>query len=133
MSTSDAIEALAAASKGLLYQSESDEPFETFTWGKANGELTGPQVLKCVKKAAKTSVKEIAVADFFKDLTAAEDWHGDEEKAVVQQYKKLLEVIRKNLPDAKVFKVGKTKVDVYVAGKTDEGDWAGVKTAAVET
>jgi len=44
-----------------------------------------------------------------------------------------LEVIRQHLSDAKVFKVGHRKVSVFIVGKTDEGDAAGLKTTAVET
>jgi len=32
-----------------------------------------------------------------------------------------------------VFRVGKVKVDVFVVGKTADGDWAGLRTTSVET
>lgn len=131
MSTNDAIAALEKASEGLLYQSESDEPFTTFKW-KADGELTAAAVLKCARKPAKTPVEEVPLADFFKDLTTDQDWYGEEEKATAEQYRGLLKAVKQNLADAKVFKVGKTKVSVFIVGKTD-GDWAGLKTTAVET
>jgi hypothetical protein len=51
----------------------------------------------------------------------------------VEQYRDLLAVIRQNLSDAKVFKVGATRVSVFIVGKTDEGDWGGLRTTAVET
>jgi len=130
MSTNEAIKALKDASEGLLYQSESDEPFTVFKW-KGEGELTKEAVLKRARKPASASVEELSLEEFFKDLTAAQDWHG--EKAVVTQYTKLLEVIRQNLSEAKVFKVGQRKVTVFIVGKTDEGDGAGIKTSAVET
>lgn len=133
MSTNDAIAALENASQGLLYQSESDEPFETFIWKKAEGELNAAAVLKRAKKPAKAPVQVLTLADFFKDLTTPQDWHGDEEKAIVAQYRSLQDAVQKNLTDAKVFKVGKKKVSIFVVGKTDEGDWAGLKTMSVET
>jgi len=132
MATSDAMKALEGASKGLLYQSESDEPFTVFQW-KADGELTADKVLKRARKGTKTPAEEMSLQDFFKDLTAEQDWHGEEEKAAVEQYQKLREVIEKNLSDVKVVKVGQRKVSVFIVGKTDEGDWAGLKTTAVET
>jgi hypothetical protein len=49
------------------------------------------------------------------------------------RYRKFLEVLRQNLTDVKVFKVGKTNVSVFIVGNTDEGDWAGLQTTAVET
>jgi hypothetical protein len=133
MSTNDAIAALEKASQGLLYQSESDEPFVSFVWKKAEGELNAAAVLKRAKKPAKTPVQEVALADFFKGLTKEEDWYEAEEKAAAAKYRSLQQMVTKTLTDAKVFKVGKTKVSVYIVGKTDEGDWAGLKTTAVET
>ena len=133
MSTSDAIKALAEASKDLTYQSETDEPFETFVWKQADGELTSAKVLKRVRKAARTPVEKVELDDFFDELTQDQDWHGDEEKTAVEQYKKLLAVIKKQLKDPAVYKVGRKKVAVYVVGETDEGDWAGLKTTAIET
>ncbi len=112
---------------------ECDEPFEAFNWGKAVGELNAGAVRKRVKKGAKTPVEEITPDEFFEPLTTGEDWHGPEEKAIVEQYKKLSAAVKKTLAGAKVFKVGKTKVGICIVGKTDQGDWAGLSTTAVET
>src|SRR5262245_225766 len=133
MSTAAAVAALKAASKGLTYQSESDAPFTAFTWKGAKGDPTKEEVLKRARKPPKAPVEGVPLEDFFKDLTAEQDWHGEEEKADVQKYRNLQEAVQANLSGAKVFKVGQRKVDVYIVGKTDEGDWAGLKTTAVET
>ena len=117
----------------MLYQSESDEPFTTFTWKKAEGELTTDKLLKRVQKPASSPVQEVPLKDFFKDVTTEQDWHEEEEKATVEKSRNLLAVIQQNLSNVKVFKVGETKVSVFIVGKTDEGDWAGLKTTAVET
>ncbi len=133
MSSIDAIAALTIASEGLLYPSEADEPFTTFTWKESEGELTKEKLLKRARKPARSPVREVPLQDFFKDLTTAQDWHGQEEKATVEKFRNLLAVIRQHLSDVKVFKVGATKVGVFIIGKTDEGDLAGLKTTAVET
>jgi Nuclease A inhibitor-like protein len=133
MSSADAIAALTTASRGLLYPSESDEPFTTFTWKEAEGELTKEKLLKRAHKPVSSRVQEVPLQDFFRDLTTAQDWHGEAEKATVEKYRNLLEVIRQNLSGVKVFKVGATKVEVFIVGKTDEAGWAGLTTTAVET
>jgi hypothetical protein len=133
MSSTEASAALAKASQGLLYPSESDEPFTAFTWKGAEGELTKEKLLKRARKPASSPVQEVPLKDFFKDLTTEQDWHGEEEKAAVEKYRNLLEALRQNLSDVKVFKVGTAKVGVFIVGKTEEGDWAGLKTTAVET
>jgi hypothetical protein len=53
--------------------------------------------------------------------------------ATVAKYKKLPEVLKSTLSGVKIYKVGQRKVTVYIVGTTDEGDWAGLKTTAVET
>jgi hypothetical protein len=78
-------------------------------------------------------VREVAFDKFFADLTKEEDWHEEEEKAMVEKYRNLVEVLRAQLSDLKVFRVGETEVTIDVVGKAPSGNWAGVKTAAVET
>jgi hypothetical protein len=133
MSTNDAIAALEKASHGLLYESESDAPFVSFVWKQADGDLNTAKVLKRAKKSAKTPVQEVTLADFFQNMTTDQDWHGDEEKATVGKYRGLVDTIQKSLAGAKVYKLGSRKMTIYIVGKTDEGDWAGLKTTAVET
>jgi Nuclease A inhibitor-like protein len=133
MSNANATAALTKASTGLRYQSESDEAFTTFTWKKAEGDLTKEKLLERARKPASSPVQEVPLEDFFKDLTTQQGWQGEEEKAALEKYRNLLKVLRQSLSDVKVFKVGETKVSVFIVGKTAEGDWAGLKTTAVET
>ena len=133
MPSNDALSALKKASKGLLYQSESDEPFKAFGWGKAEGRLTKKKILELSKHDPDSPVDEVSLDDFFQDLTQEQDWHGEEEKADVEKYQTLLKAIREQLSGVKVFKVGDTEKDIYIVGKTKEGDWVGLKTTAVET
>jgi hypothetical protein len=124
--------ALKQASKGLVYLSETDAPFETFSWGKAGGDLTPANVRKLAKAGAKAPVEEVGLDDFFKPLTEEHD-HSPEEAEDIGKYKILMKVMNDQLTDAAVFKVGKVNIDVYVVGKTKDGEWVGLKTKAVET
>lgn len=130
---SSAINALKQASKGLLYPSETDAPFLAFTWKKADGKLTPELVRSLAKRKPDDPVQEVSLADFFKDLTEEQDWHGKEEKEDVKKFRELEKAIRANLSDVTVFRVGETDVDMYIVGTTPDGDWAGLKTRAVET
>ena len=133
MSSTGAINALRKASKGLHYQSETDAPFTTFRWGKAGGRLTKRKVLELGEHDPGSPVEEGSLDDFFGDLTQEQDWHGEEEKEDLQRYRALLKAIREHLSRGKVFKVGEAQKRAYIVGKTKEGDWAGLKTTAVET
>ncbi len=121
-----ALTALQKASAGLLYPSDSDEPFEAFAWGKANGNLVPAVVQKFAGVGSREAMKQVTLGDFFKNLISDECDDAD-------KYKALLKVISEQLSGVKVFRCGDVEVDIYLVGKTKEGEWAGLKTKAVET
>jgi hypothetical protein len=123
---SAALTALQKASAGLLYPSDSDEPFEAFSWGKASGSLAPAVVQKLAGAGPKEAMKQVALGDFFKNLTS-----DDCDNA--EKYKALLKVVNEQLSGVKVFRFGDVEVEIYVVGKTKDGEWAGLKTKAVET
>src|SRR5262249_54395523 len=57
------VSALKEASEGLLYMSETDEPFEVVHWGKAAGDLAG-EVRRRAGAPAEAGMKEIALDKF---------------------------------------------------------------------
>ncbi len=122
----DTLAALKEASKGLLYPSETDEPFEPFSWGKADGGLTPQKVAQRTKAAAGAAVEEQSLADFFQYLTADGAEHAE-------TFRKLQQVVGQRLSGVRVFRVGEVNINVYVVGRTPDGDWAGLKTHSVET
>jgi hypothetical protein len=48
------------------------------------------------------------------------------------RFQELVETLKTTLDDVKVFRVGETRIDVYVVGKS-KGGYAGLKTLVVET
>jgi hypothetical protein len=133
MPTSDTVEALEQAADGLAYESETDEPWTTFSWPTAQGEPTGAAVRQLGKHKARAPVEEQSLDEFFTPLTEEQDWYGDEERATAAKYRALLDAVKRYLTGAKVVRVGGRKKAVYVVGKASEGGWAGLKTIAVET
>jgi hypothetical protein len=122
--------------KGLLYMSEADFALRPFVWEKAKvgtDAMTAQTLAAYRKISADKAVEEVAFADFFAPMTKDESWHGPEEKASAEGFRQLVQALQSNLTDLKVFKVGDAKKDVYVIGKTPEGDFAGVTTKVVET
>ena len=121
-----ALTALQKASEGLLYPSDTDEPFVAFSWGKAAGDLTADKVRSLAGVGPKAAVQERTLADFFKNLTADDVDDAD-------KYKNLQKVIGEQLSGVKVFRFGDVDIDIYLVGTTKGGEWAGLKTKAVET
>ena len=104
----------------------ADAPFEAFSWGKANGNLTPAIVQKLTGAGAKKPIQQMSLGDFFENLTSDENDDAD-------KYKALLKVVNEQLSGAKVYRFGDVELDIYLVGKTKEGEWAGLKTRSVET
>ncbi|HEX4613284.1 MAG TPA: nuclease A inhibitor family protein [Urbifossiella sp.] len=124
--------ALRKAVEGLTYQSETDAPWEVVRWPSANVP-TADEVRAQGHHPKTVPVIEQTVEEFVSPLAEDQDWFGDEEKAVAAQYRSLLTVLKAQLTNAKVFKVGERKLTVYVVGQVKEGGLTGLKTTAVET
>jgi hypothetical protein len=102
----DVLEALKEASRGLLYPSETDAPFEPFVWEEEEGKPDKARVLELIGRPEKTRAKVMSLNAFFRDVTQEEDWHDAEEKAEVRKFRELVQALKGALTDIKVFKVG---------------------------
>ena len=123
---------LKQASNGLLFLSESDAPFEVIHW-PAQGELTQAKLLQLTNHPPDAPVKVVSVDEFFAIATQEEDWHDQEEREIVQRFQNLVSVLKQNLSQLQVFRVGSINIDAYIVGVTDGGEWAGLSTKLVET
>lgn len=127
-------ERLPRATDGLVYQSETDAPVEPFAMtGFEGAEVTADALVGFLKRDAATPVATETTEDFFSTLTAIEDWYGDEERATARRYRRLSRLLTTSLTDVKVFKVGERSLDIYVVGRSESGEFAGITTKAVET
>jgi hypothetical protein len=129
----DAPQELQQAINGLLYSSESDLPFEGVHWARQEPTLTDTDLRSLVGKSPDAHVEEVGLDEFFHDLIQDQEWHDAEDKMTVERYRNLLAVLKKKLKDPKVFKIGEVKIDIFIVGRTTDGEWAGIKTQAVET
>ncbi|HEX8551822.1 MAG TPA: nuclease A inhibitor family protein [Abditibacteriaceae bacterium] len=132
--SSDAVrQTLESACQGLLYPSDTDAPFEPFFWPEEDpGPLTPQELTRLAGVAAETPVKTVRVETLFRPVTKQEEWHNDAEKMQIKSFENLLATIKATLDDVKVYRVGKTTIDVYIVGST-EGGYAGLKTRVVES
>jgi Nuclease A inhibitor-like protein len=123
---------LKKASEGLLWMSESEYPFEVFLW-EDKAPITPEKVMLSTGHPPATLIQTTTVDNFFSWACSEEDWHGEEEKAIVSKYKKLVEIIKSSLSNLQVYQLGTVEIDVYVVGTTPEGNLAGLSTKVVET
>ena len=120
----DELKPLTDASRGLLYPSESDAPFDAFRWPAKTAASAKDAVAAQAKAPRK--VEQMSLDDFFAGVEGSDDQ---------ARFKQLRVTLEKTLKDPKVIRLGagEPKVDVYLIGKTRGGDWAGLHTTSVET
>jgi hypothetical protein len=117
------VEALKQASKGLLFPSETDAPFKAFLWESA-GQLTPERVCALAGAEEGTEVEEMSLDDLLETVPS-------EDRA---DFQRLVDAIRQQLSEVKVYKVGdEAERDVFIVGKDHDGEVAGLKTKVVET
>ena len=131
-STSEIITKLKNASDGLLWMSESEYPFEVIMWEDA-ADLTADKLLQQLGKPPDTPVRVTDIDKFFSNAIASQDWYDDFQKAEVKKCRHLLETLKTNLSNIKVYRIGEVEIDVYIVGKTPDRSMAGVSTVVVET
>lgn len=145
----DFLRELKKAVSGLLFPSESDKPVKAFLWKRSKGQggngasVDSPATLEAQFRAMShvpsgATIQTISVDEFFAPVTLEQDWFGNEEKARAKQFRELVVALEAGLTDRVVFRVSgahddSSLVDVYVVGKTNLGDLAGVSTQLVET
>ena len=119
-----AVDALAKASKGLLFPSETDAPLGTVLRENAGDKLTKDKVRQQAGAAKGAAVEETTLDDLLSTVP------GEDRP----QFDKLAAAIKAQLSGVKAYKVGaEPEKQVYVVGKTSDGQWAGLKTRVVET
>lgn len=121
---------LKQATNGLLMTSESEYPFKVVTWKSPVLNVT--TLLKNAGHPQGTLVKIVGVDDFFKSSVSEEDWHENKEKATVKKFQNLVKILKANLTNLKVYKIGSKEIQVYIVGNTSNGI-AGVSTTIIET
>lgn len=134
MEKDELIDSLKEASRDLMFQSESDYPVEPFFMELEDKEsISGEDILKAMGYPDDTQIESVEFENFFKNAVKEQSWHSDEEKEIVKRFQKLVHILKTNLKDIKVFKIGNIELDVYVIGKSESGYFSGIKTKVVET
>jgi hypothetical protein len=125
---------LKKATAGLLFMSESDNPFEivSFPSDKLTA-LTPEAVVNAVGKTAGTKVEQQEIDYFFRNQTQDLPEHTADDKARTQRFRELVTLLKKQLNEVAVFRIGETQIEAYILGKMQEGNIGGLKTLLIET
>jgi hypothetical protein len=123
-------ETLTQASQDLLLPSESEYPFEVVAW--KNVELTPEKILELTNYPPATSIEQVELDYFFRNVATEKDWHDKIQKENVAKFQNLVQVIKDNLAEIQVYRIGTIEISIYIVGKTNDGV-AGLATKVIET
>jgi hypothetical protein len=132
MTDDDLLHTLRAAADGLLYPSESDEPFEAFRWPGSAGRTARAAVAAHEGETPEGAARERddvpldvqTPAAFFGPLEGGED---------AGRYRALRRALEAAVRGLTVVRAGERQVAVYLIGRATDGDWVGLRTTSVET
>jgi len=126
------LELMRQATADLLYPSEKDAPFQVFAWKHA-GAVTKKNICALAGLPADSPVELVEFGKFFAPLLKVQKWYGPQEQAKIKRYAALHAVLMESLQRPKVFKIGKTRLKIYIVGKLGPDEVGGVATEALET
>ena len=150
-SGADVAAALASKSAGLYHTSESDYPFTVVRVpGAGAAPLTVDNVKAAIASAyvnrpeeptlAERAVEVRTLADLFDRYTIPQDWWETYQFEQAPAFQALEDVLKGELIDVKVFRFGTQQgyflqgaIDVFVIGRSVDGEVVGVSTISVET
>ena len=119
---------LTKAIEDLWYMSESDHPLEPVA---LEGTKPSYDRLRELSGAdAADPIESRTVDEFFRDGAAV---RVTDLGAQAASFAAVLQTLKANLTDIKVFRIGKINISVYILGQSPSGHWMGLKTRVVET
>jgi hypothetical protein len=123
---------ISDAAKGLYYISETDAEIMPFLGSGATA-VTREEILAQTGRSSDEHFEEVTPDAFFAELTRVQDWFGDPQKERAARFSALVDMLKLELTDLHVYRIGTIRIDIYVVGLTSEGRLAGVRTQSVET
>ena len=125
---------IISLSSDLMYPSESDEKIEYFEMEASIDERLSLANFKMYNGIRpEIEIEKMDFESFFKPLIKIEDWFGEDEKKWAEDSLKLKQKLMDSLDEIQIYKVGKTEMDVYLFGKSENCKWEGIKTKLIET
>jgi hypothetical protein len=127
---------LQAAAQGLIYSSESDRPLELFFRPAAEageGPLSADLIARLAGCDPAEPVEEQDLDRFFLRHVELVDPADVTAWALVNRYDRLKQMMRRELRDLRVVRIGQVRIRCLAAGRDEQGNVVGLDTVAIET
>lgn len=123
---------LRTACEGLVLISETDAPITPFAAGPAT-EVTAQTILQQTGRSPSEPIEERDFDAFFERVTTIRDWYGEIETERAKKFLDLEMLLKQDLRERKVFRIGRIRLDIYAVGLDKDDNLKGVSKFAVET
>jgi hypothetical protein len=123
--------AIERACRQLVYVSEIDSEIEPFRGPKVSG--TDPEEFRQAADIDGAEIEQGDLPEFTERLTQTRDWHSIRDAQNAKGFEKLFRVLKKELTNIRLYRVGQTNVQIYIVGTDKKGRMRGIRMSAVET
>ena len=123
---------IAQAADRLLFSSESDYPLAPFTWTDP-APFTPDALRKVAGLPPAAPVTRVDFDAFFAPVLRLHEGASTEARTRAARFQKLVDLLRKNLSDLAVYKLGTIEMPTFIVGRLPNGSVAGLRTTVVET
>lgn len=128
----DTLATITAAADGLLMPSESDYPFEPFSWSGPEP-LTPELLLTLLGLPSDTPVEVRDALALLDRLATIQEWFGEYEQYVAARFATLRDTMTAHLTDLTLYRIGTIRITLIIAGRDDTGATVGLRTIVIET
>jgi hypothetical protein len=118
---------LQSLTKGLLFISESEYPWQTLYLGEDKA-----QALKRLPFDV-AQARPIEVEHLLRNHTKDESWYSEEELATAEKYRQFLTLLKEEVKNVSAYKFGEIEVHIYIIAQLPNGEWIAMRTISVET
>lgn len=119
MQDAEILQQIEEKAAGQYFISESDYPFVPVNWGST--EITDEFLKGQSEEKPDSEIEQKSFDEFYAKYAPREN------------YGVVLDALKNNLTDLRVYRVGRVNIGVYLIGKSPEGNWLGLSTRSVET
>ena len=121
---------LSAYTKGLLYMSESERPFEVVDLGMVKDNQVTDKIKEVYKVQA---LEERDSTAFFDKVKNSADPNDEQMHAYVKQMLALQQYLQTTFSKVQVYRAGTVEVSIFIVGQTSDGKCMLLHTVAIES
>lgn len=126
------LDAIAAASSGLMLPSETDVPMVPIFWEQ--DVIVTPALLReQVGLGPDAPVRVQDLDPFFAPLVEEPDWFNDQQRATARRFAELRDTIASRLSGVAVYLIGEKTIHVLIVGTDTQGTTIGLQSYRVTT